>query len=89
MYYRNFEVTSIKGFIKVPCRNSMGYNLGNIEHANYFSRYIKRSIHSILEVAISVEETTATIEVTARPTIGDPHGEILGQTIASYFKVFS
>ncbi len=88
MNFRNFEMKKINGFIEIPCKNGFGVDLRNVTHASNFVRHLKKNIDSIIDACVSVEETTATIEVTARPTLGDSHGEKLGRLIATKFTNF-
>jgi hypothetical protein len=89
MNFRNFEMTSITGYVEVPSVNSMGINMRDVGHASNFVRHLKKHLHSIRDASVSVEETTATIDIVARPTVWDPHGLILGRTVASYYSQFT
>jgi pyruvate/oxaloacetate carboxyltransferase len=90
MNYRNFEIQTITGFIEVPCQNSNGIDLRRTNDASNFARHVKKSIHTVKDICVYVEETTATIQVTVKPTHADSDYscQVLGHLLASMFIQF-
>jgi hypothetical protein len=80
-----FVVQNISGYVECRSINSFGVDLNNWETARLFAKHVKNKIPIVKEVLVSVEETTATIQVTISPRMIDDLKNI-GNNIIALFE---
>jgi hypothetical protein len=80
-----FVVQNISGYVECRSINSFGVDLNNWETARLFAKHVKKKFPLVKGVLVSVEETTATIQVTISPRMLDDLKNI-GNDIVALFE---